>query len=499
MKRPITFISSISFILFGIAIVVFVTGIVIDKKNGAAAADARFDSLVEATSAASARNECGTPEFSAQFIKAIGAIEDFSSLNLLIRNQAVYSYPPEGFYLPSPGLVRKYSRTVRNIYGTEISLSAAIYLMKPDSIYKYARISFVFILLGTAIAVVPLAVLKDTEKSPQSKKPSQKQQKYESYLTHSPSIQSFENGTEKPTEQGSHFSYENKPEYPPQQNLHETDAKKPDVSADPEEMQADEETKMQDEPIFNPDFFEQDSADEMVWDEDAVERTDTEDDDFDIIDQLERENEQIFGSSEMRTTQEQIGAASETRHEEESANTTIKTDNPVFVSDERNERSPITNLFMQSFLAQKLETVIQRDEATGQDTSVILMKINGLDRGNIISTKIVAILEQFLGANVQIFEYKADGYAIVAENTTLNESVKKFERIYAGITEFLKNNNAANEVSIGISSAAHRTLSSDRLIMEADKALEHAEEDPDSPIIAFRANPEKYKEVIENR
>ena len=70
--------------------------------------------------------------------------------------------------------------------------------------------------------------------------------------------------------------------------------------------------------------------------------------------------------------------------------------------------------------------------------------------------------------------------------------------VICSITDYLKDNNAANEVSVGISSSSERNVKAERVILEADQALDYASQDPDSPIVAFRANPQKYREFQES-
>ena len=49
---------------------------------------------------------------------------------------------------------------------------------------------------------------------------------------------------------------------------------------------------------------------------------------------------------------------------------------------------------------------------------------------------------------------------------------------------------------IGISSRSLRLISAERLKTEAEQAVEHAATDNESPIVAFRVNPEKYRKFI---
>ena len=95
-----------------------------------------------------------------------------------------------------------------------------------------------------------------------------------------------------------------------------------------------------------------------------------------------------------------------------------------------------------------------------------------------------------------MFEYNSDSYALITKDSDLNKAVEISERLYNNLSDYLKDNNATNEVSIGISSVSKRNITAERILLEADQALIHASQDPDSPIIAFRANPDKYREYM---
>jgi hypothetical protein len=50
-----------------------------------------------------------------------------------------------------------------------------------------------------------------------------------------------------------------------------------------------------------------------------------------------------------------------------------------------------------------------------------------------------------------------------------------------------------NSLRIGISSRNKRLVRAARLLLEASRALDKAGQEPDSPIVAFKSDPEKYK------
>ena len=164
MKKPITLVSCISIVLFLIAIIWFGAGIYADKKGGTTKANTRYENLLNSTKSIFAADLYGTREFSNTFIKAIGNIDDFSSLKLEVNGTLIYSYPPNSFSLPSPELVKSYADSV-NIKDKNFTLKASIYLMTPGTIYNHSRIAFVLILIGTIVACVFIVFTNGMETS----------------------------------------------------------------------------------------------------------------------------------------------------------------------------------------------------------------------------------------------------------------------------------------------------------------------------------------------
>ena len=83
---------------------------------------------------------------------------------------------------------------------------------------------------------------------------------------------------------------------------------------------------------------------------------------------------------------------------------------------------------------------------------------------------------------------------VVLEKTNLDEAMIPAKKAY----ELLQEKLTGAKTTVGISARNGRTISSERLLTEAKEAQKHAETEPDSPIIAFRASPEKYKDLILN-
>lgn len=497
MKKPITIVSSISFLLFLIALIWFGAGIYTDKKNGSAKSDQRFSTLLNETKQNFQTNQYGTREFSNNFIRSIGNIDDFSSLKLEINGELVYSYPPHTFTLPSPDLVKSYSET---IYTDESSftLKASIYLMKPGSVYNHSRFAFVLILFGTVMAGIFILLLNGAE-SASSYSFKTKRRGYKSFSDY---VKSDSEKSEKPFA----FKEESKKsdEISEDEETQDSDESEKSDSQEQQEQKSEESENESNiiedseaaqenapaakEPIFNPELAqteqkEQASEEINIQFPESEPFFDSEDEDgLDIIDQMEQENEMasIFDDETDESDSLDFEETPEIHFDEPETQEDSSIKETVQV--QAAAVSPVTSLLLQNSLEEQFDKIIQSGKT---HATISLVKINGLDRGNAISQKVISILRDET-KNAPIFEYKADAYAIVLSESDLQATVDTFEQIYNKIEDFLKSNNAANEVSVGISSASGRTVKAERVILEASQALDYASQDPDSPIVAFR-------------
>lgn len=476
MKRPITIVSTISGLLFLTAIIWFGAGIYIDKKNGTAKADARYEKLLSDTKQNFSTHSYGTSEFANNFIQSIGNIDDFSTLKLEINGELVYSYPPGLFSLPSPKLVKTYQETVFSA-GKNFTLEASVYLLSPDSIYIHSRFAFILILAGTLIALLVIIMMGSTEKSKDYMSYSDSIRKYADLSSKSTKkedsiIEKQKDVEEKPKDKEEESKEPQRAEVLPEENAESSSEETISIQFPEEEpvLSKEDEIEWNDEELFDEENQESDSTE--------TEERLTEDEDeggLDIIDQFEQENQQLADEDLFSDV-----------FEEKDEDT---------VSEEEKQVSPVTQIQLQAGIEQRLNDYIDNGKS---DATLALLKINGLDRGNSISQNIISILKENCSPD-NIFEYKADAYALIMPEENLQNSVDKFEELYNKISSYLKNNNAVNEVSVGISSVSKRAIRAERIILEASQALDYASKDPDSPIVAFRANPDKYKEFVENQ
>jgi hypothetical protein len=98
--------------------------------------------------------------------------------------------------------------------------------------------------------------------------------------------------------------------------------------------------------------------------------------------------------------------------------------------------------------------------------------------------------------------FKKDGglIAVICPDTGLDEGFAQAEDIYYHLEKGdVKGIPAGMNIRVGLSSRAERPIGAERLMFEAEEALRRAEEDPVSHIVAFRSDPEKYREFIQAR
>ncbi|UTC68166.1 MULTISPECIES: diguanylate cyclase domain-containing protein [unclassified Treponema] len=158
--------------------------------------------------------------------------------------------------------------------------------------------------------------------------------------------------------------------------------------------------------------------------------------------------------------------------------------------------SPITGISWQEYLPEYLESELRRAASSEQDIALVIMKLDDFSLESMIGKKIAALLIDFIKFRDMIFEFDSNGFAAILQDTNLDEAMKKAEEIYKGTKSILTEYDISKSVSIGITTRTSRLISSGRMIEEAQAAVNRAINNNDDPIVAFRVNPDKYREFI---
>lgn len=159
--------------------------------------------------------------------------------------------------------------------------------------------------------------------------------------------------------------------------------------------------------------------------------------------------------------------------------------------------SPVTGLGWGNYLEKRLSFELRRAASFDQDLSLLLIKSFEFDRTSAGYAALAkALLKKFSFQDL-IFEYGEKGFSVILPNADLDLAMREAE-------DFISKNCAKLSMdrcsfTVGLSSRNGRLVNGTRIITEASQALRKAESDKDHRIIAFRSDPEKYRQYIASR
>lgn len=158
--------------------------------------------------------------------------------------------------------------------------------------------------------------------------------------------------------------------------------------------------------------------------------------------------------------------------------------------------SPASGFGWESYLDTRLESELIRAASSEQDLSLAIIKIPNMTKDSPFYGNICQALLDYFQFKDFVFEYKEDGFAAIVQGKDVDQTLHSAEILHSNLKGVLAETGVDTKPLIGISSRSLRLISAERLKNEAEQALLHAAEDPESPIIAFRVNPEKYRKYI---
>jgi len=153
----------------------------------------------------------------------------------------------------------------------------------------------------------------------------------------------------------------------------------------------------------------------------------------------------------------------------------------------------------EDYLKDRLESEVHRCSSTEKDLVLVLIEFTDLTNDNMYKQSAEEAICIYSSRDL-LFEYGQWGLSIILPGTSLETAILKSEKYYQYIMKkFPRGYDRTSGVFIGITSRSGRLLNADRLKMEAGEALKKAKSDPKAPIIAFKSDPEKYREFIRNK
>ena len=182
---------------------------------------------------------------------------------------------------------------------------------------------------------------------------------------------------------------------------------------------------------------------------------------------------------------------------------TIKNRANYYKKDNKGLYNPRGNIGWDSYANDRLASELNRCSSSEQDLVFLAMELTGTKKVsdglyNLFADEAV----DFFTTRDMIFGKGENGITVIMPNTGLDQGIIKSEQFHSRLIAKLKELNAGQsgapktELNIGLSSRSGRLIEADRLILEAYSALEKAVKEPASHIIAFKSDPEKYREFI---
>jgi GGDEF domain-containing protein len=171
--------------------------------------------------------------------------------------------------------------------------------------------------------------------------------------------------------------------------------------------------------------------------------------------------------------------------------------------DPRGLFNPRGNIGWDSYTNERLAAELHRSSSFEQDLVFLAMELKGPEKVNdSLYCKFTEEAVNFFTMRDLIFGKGENGIAVIMPNIDLEQGISKSEQFCSRfISKFRELNESGTpgiELCIGLSSRSGRLIEADRLILEAHSALEKAMADPVSHIVAFKSDPEKYREFIKS-
>ena len=161
--------------------------------------------------------------------------------------------------------------------------------------------------------------------------------------------------------------------------------------------------------------------------------------------------------------------------------------------------SPRTGLGWEEYIKDRLDSELHRCSSSEQDLTLVCIEFLDLTNNKMLKQSAEEAVAFFSSRDL-VFEYGRWGIAAILPGVSLEASIAKAEKFYKHIMEkFPRGYSDSSGLCIGLTSRSGRLLNAGRLMLEAGEALKKAKTDPKSPIIAFKSDPEKYREFISRK
>lgn len=481
------------------AVLAFAASLIFEYSGGTKRAQERFTSLTKDLSRNLKENDIGSAEFSRAILESLGNVSDIAAIQVSSDGKLLFSYPvsiDENKTASSP-LIKQLSTSVKGGENSAV-LTAALYTLKPSSIYYKGRVAFLVILAATLAAALNLIIVskKDTDGDGQEDTDAEKDGAEDYFFEEE--MADYEKVARKETDAKEDATvYENDAEeeaaVTERTDAEESAVTRNDVAevAAVAEVTAAEDTAVSEVTAENNAVAEENSYGTEI---DSDKTLDFEDQ-TDIEETIPSVQEKEPVLENGQNASEEEGAATEDAsfaeeiHEEPS----LAENNaaPVGLFDEK------TGFGWEQYMPTRLDSELIRAASSEQDLALFTVRIPGIDWTTPEGKETASIIKDWVKFNDLVFDYGSDGFTAIFQNQNTDAALAEAEKTHTEIVSVLKRAKSSAETPfVGISTRSLRLISGKRLFNESEQALFHAMEDKDSPIVAFRVNPDKYRSYL---
>ena len=432
--------------------------------------DSKFTELVNDIRTLSFAQDENTAAYSQGIKKAVGDAGDYSYIQVRRNNETVVLYPTGKSKEETVSKLTKTFTSTLNVNHQNVSVDCNIYLIRPDSIFYFARISFLMILIITIITIIMIIYLSISESSSDVISLTEENDNSEDAEL------SLEDDSDGDAEVDADFDKE---------------AEISEVSEEATEETSGSETS--DTTEASTDTRVSEAAPQENAEASTESSPESEEKNSEVTPE---EVKAIFAQP---LTDEQAAAAETPDNSEKSESTepAESAKKPASLPIEEITPSPAglfnpqTGIGWESYLLTRLNNEIDRATASEIDLSLFIIKLSAVEK----TSEVFKNVCNYLGLQFQfkdlLFEFKEDCIVAIKISMNVDEALKLADKLYIDISNIVDN----KDTRIGISSRSIRMVAGDRLLLEAEQAIEHSDEE--SPVIAFRVDSEKYRKLME--
>lgn len=446
MKNRFTVIYTIfASAVFIFAISFFGFNLFKEYKTNLEKSDKKFTELVNNIRTLSFNQEENTAAYAKGIKDYVGDAGAYSFIQVRRNNETVVLYPSGKSREETVSNLTKTFTTSLTVNKQPLSIDCNIYLIRPDSIFYFARISFLMILIITIITIIMIIYLSISETTSDVIS-------LEEEAEDSDASEGFETSEDSQNDEIS-FDDEDNDEAEPTSDVEESAAATEEETAEATEPAADTET------------------------EPEAEEKNTE--------VTPEEVKAIL--AEPLTDAQQAAAAAESSEPARLPVDEVKPD----ANEPSGLYNPDTGIGWESYLSTRLNNEIDRATASEIDLSLFIFKLSDVEKNSETFKNVCNYLAIQFQFKDLLFEYKDDCIVAIKISMNVDEALKLADKLYHDICNIINSKN----LRIGISSRSIRMVGGSRLILEAEQAIEHSDES--SPVIAFRVDSEKYRQLME--